>query len=100
MKKDTAKISRYNLTDGFFCHVVETEDMFDSWIGLDGYGIMDYMFGCPKKQTNGTTILRKDFIALVDVNADDYIAVFLDEYRDDLEVSHADLFEKYGDEVE
>lgn len=95
MKKDTTtKISRYTLNDGFFCDITETADMFEAWLGLEHYGVMDYMFGWPKEQFDGT-YTRKDFLEMVEWNADEHIAIFLHEYRDDMECSHPDLLDMY-----
>ena len=35
----------------YLVYITEKRDMYDAWLSRKDYGIMNYMFGCPKKQT-------------------------------------------------
>lgn len=70
----------------YLVYITERKDQFDAWLTRKNYGVMDYMFGSPKKQheLDGTeyTIDFDYFCELVECN--------LPEYKDGFELDHAE----------
>lgn len=55
-------------------------DVYEAWIRVKDYGVMEYMFGCDKEQTK-----LDEFQNIVEFNAYSYADSYLDEYVEESE---------------
>ena len=58
MKKSVNKVTKYDLRDGFFYIVTETETEYEAFIGHEKYGRMEYSFGALKNNTTRSAYLK------------------------------------------
>ena len=94
MKKISGlKITRHDAGDGFSYLVEEDRDGFEAWIGLEGYGIMDFSIGVSKAYST-----REGFLDLLELSADEDKAFYLFQHEE-LEYTQPALYEKYAEEI-
>ena len=87
------KITRYDIGDGFYYQVDEDRDGFQAWIGMDGYGVMDFCIGTTKGHST-----MEGFLSTLEAGTAEDIAFFLYDHEE-LEYSQPDLYEKYAEEI-
>lgn len=74
MGKIWTDITTYNPIDDVFIDIIETRDIYESWIYSKDNSTKYFMFGCPKNQNT-----KADFVEMVENNLDDYLDLLEEE---------------------
>ena len=73
----------YKTFNGFYIDIVQRKnDMYDSWIYQESYGIKMYMFGMEIGTETGCKTYN-EFLSIVENNLEEYINIYREEYMDE-----------------
>lgn len=79
MKKESNGIERYADGDWFFI-ITDDGKTREAWIGHSQYGICEYMFGIPTRQEGRPAMFYRQFLEIVEANAEEYKELFRERY--------------------